>query len=207
MPINFTVVASFFWGDLHYMRHIMACLMAQIHRDFDLYITMKVKANVEPNMEMIHAAADLAKLPPHRIKWFWDGDDASGGARQMHDGLVNSPKDYIVWLSGDNIVFPEWLLNHARNFEKNPNCISVINTHHLWRSDGYRGILPRQLVYGQVDRLNYALPTKLARDIDAYGEWCEKIPHSDWLTFEYAAKMNKQQIEWVKDQPPCAIHI
>jgi hypothetical protein len=66
---------------------------------------------------------------------------------------------------------------------------------------GLLGVLPKRLVYGEMDLLNYVLPLEFARRLKVFGPDEERIAHADWIAFERCAR--EAAIVWHKDQSVC----
>jgi hypothetical protein len=112
--------------------------------------------------------------------------------------------DYIAWLNVDNLVYPEWLQNHADNIRASAGCISVVNVDY-WHKDNYYNHLPNgELYLGKMDLLNYVLPTAIAKQVDAFCQADECDPCADYYAFARARAL--ASIVWIENQPTCGGH-
>ncbi len=182
--------------DVHFLPHALAGLMNQEFKDFELVVTMKSGTGVVPDV-----TGKYSNTLPARYYYLPAND--TGGNRERRFGLHVAQGRYVAWLSADNLVYPNWLSNHARNIAERDGAASVINTHH-WHRGGYQGVMPGSLECGRIDLLNFALPTGLARRTDAFGPATEYAITSDWFAFEPCAR--ESGAVWHPDQPVCACH-
>src|SRR5262249_5940011 len=156
-------------------------LLNQSFRDFETIIVVDGEEPLQL-FDPVHVCA--GKLTAQVV---YRPRSSTIGFRERHYSLQLARGEYIVWLNADNLVYPDWLANHANNVRANPGAISVVNIQY-WQRQDYWGVLPKNLAYGELDLLNYALPLELARREKVFGTFEEHIPHADWLAFERCAR-------------------
>lgn len=84
-------------------------------------------------------------------------------------GLELATGRYVCWVSHDNLLTPLFLEAHARNFEKEPEGVSLVNVDYFAREMFLMGKTPRGwrdlggLEQGDLDLLNFCVPTDAAR--------------------------------------------
>jgi hypothetical protein len=66
--------------------------------------------------------------------------------------------------------------------------VSVVDID-LWKQDRYYGRYPRRLAASKIDLLCFAVPTELARRVDAFGGASSRVYAADWLTFDACRKL------------------
>lgn len=103
-------------------------------------------------------------------------------------GLTRAEGDYVCWVNHDNLISPDYLRTHARNIRRRPGCLSVVDID-LWKEERYRGRFPRGYRCGKIDLLCYALPTEIARELEAFGPEVERLYAADGKLFEAAARV------------------
>lgn len=200
--MTFSVVVSGYWADQHYLQHAIHGLMRQNFKDFEVIVTIRLKEG------MVRLAHDNVRntIP---CNWLYTDHDHSfskgQGNRERSLALRQAMGSYVTWLSIDNLVYPNWLSCHFENFQKNPDLMSFVNIDYF-RHGHYYGKLPTSIAYSGVDLLNLALPTDLAREIDAFGPEMEREECSDWRVVERALKKGGKRYSWNPEQPICACH-
>ncbi len=103
-------------------------------------------------------------------------------------GLKQATGEHVVWVNHDNIIFPGYLEAHAKNFEAEPNCVSVVNIE-LNTKNYWARCLPKEPIKrSHIDLMNFAMPTKVAIEIDAFGEQHAELYAADWEVFDQARK-------------------
>lgn len=95
--------------------------------------------------------------------------------------------EYICWVNHDNLIHPEYLASHQYNFDQNPNCLSVVDID-LWIGNRYHGIYPRAFQRSKVDLLCFSMPTRTAKQINAFGGTASNVYAADWIAFDAAHK-------------------
>jgi hypothetical protein len=193
----FSVVVTIYEGDQVFLPRAMTGLLNQSFKDFEVIVVVDGEAPLRP-YDPHHVCG---RTVPARVVYRPRSDTI--GFRERHYSLGLARGQYVAWLNGDNLVYPNWLACHRENVTENPGAISVVNVQY-WRHHDYRGVLPTALAYGQIDLLNYALPLALARRADVFGPAVERIPHADWLAFESCAR--ETPVVWNPAQPVCACH-
>jgi Glycosyl transferase family 2 len=193
----FSVVITVYEQDQIFLPRAMTGLMNQSFRDFEVIVIVDGEAPLQPYdpRRVCHKTVPVEIVYRPRSNTI--------GFRERHHSLGLAKGEYIVWLNVDNLIYPNWLQNHHDNFGESPGAISVVNIQY-WLKQDYWGVLPRGLVYGEMDLLNYALPLELARRLNVFGPDVEHTPHADWIAFERCSQ--RAPVVWHKEQPICACH-
>ena len=193
----FSVVVTVHEADQIFLPRAMTGLLNQSFRDFEVIVVVDGEEPLRP-YDPLHVCG---KTVPARVEY----RPRSGtlGFRERRFGLSLARGDYVAWLNGDNLVYPNWLACHAENLAGAPGAISVVNAQY-WHREDYRGVLPTGLAYGHIDLLNYVLPRELAARADVFGPAVERVQYADWLAFESCARV--APVVWNRDQPVCACH-
>lgn len=196
MAINFTVVVTGYRGDFHLLPHCVNALIRQSMQGFETIIVLK-----DEHMRKIPRC--IAALTRKGVLFTNETD--TFGNNERHLGMLEASGDYVAWVNADNLVYPDWIANHAKCFEQHgSNAISVVNCHY-WGKDGYAGILPRSLQFAEMDLINFALPIGVAREIDAFGVvGGGDDMGSDSHVFDAACAYATPR--WDKNQQPCCAH-
>ncbi len=183
--MKFSVIMST-WGTWDLTRHAIASLIPQTHRDWELILVSD--GDMNPVVDVFLRVFE--HFPDKRVEVVCSPRvDGIWGNRARRLGLDYCQGDYVCWVNHDNIIFPDYLASHARNVEKSPGCLSVVNIE-CWVRSRYYGVFP----FGEprltkIDLMNFAMPLSVAREIDAFGPAMEKIHHADWLSYEAASKL------------------
>lgn len=194
----FTIAVNAYENDIKMLPHALNGITHQIFRDWEVIVTVKCADKTllpfDVGLQCRHLPARVIYCSPNGLF----------GNPERHIALQNAKGKFITWLSADNVVYADWLLNHWANFAGNMSGISLVNIHY-WRPEfGLASVLPKVLTRGYVDLLNFALPVGLARRVDAFGSWVEQESCSDWFVLERC--MKEALVVWRRDQPPCAAH-
>jgi glycosyltransferase involved in cell wall biosynthesis len=195
--MQFSVVITVFERDQIFLPRAVSCLMNQTFRDFEVVVVVDGDTPLEqyePNRIF------GGKLP---VRVVYLPRSSTIGFRERHHSLELVHGEYVAWLNVDNLVYPNWLQNHFTNIRDCRGSISVVNIQY-WLKHDYWGVLPKALAYGELDLLNFALPTALAREEKVFGPTEEHIPYADWLAFERCTK--KAPVIWDRNQSICACH-
>jgi glycosyltransferase involved in cell wall biosynthesis len=195
--VFFTVAITVYDKDQMFLPRAITCLLNQSFQDFEVVVLIDGETPLTP----YDPSAVCAKALPAQV--VYRPRSRTIGFRERHHALQLAQGDYIVWLNVDNLVYPNWLLNHHTNVCKDRGAISVVNIHY-WRLQDYWGVLPRALAHGEMDLLNYALPLELARKLNVFGPDVEHIDHADWIAFERCSR--EAPVIWHREQPVCACH-
>jgi hypothetical protein len=126
------------------------------------------------------------------------------GNRSRWYGTQIARGSHVVYFGSDNVIFPNYLANHAANIEENPHCISLVNIDY-WQGIRHLGKVPTGLAVGQCDLLCYALPTDVARECQVFGSEVETVREADGLALE-ACTRQLRQVLWDREQEVCGIH-
>lgn len=200
--MKFSIIMSV-WQPWEYTRHALASLIPQVHQDWELILV--ADGEMSPVVDIFLRAFShwperrIVTVDSPRVEGIW-------GNRARRLGLDHCQGDYVCWVNHDNVVFPDYLSSHARNIEKTPGCLSVVNIE-CWVKSRYYGLFP----FGEprltkIDLMNFAMPLGIARQVDAFGPAMEKIHHADWLTYEAASKLIP--VERVPEKAtPVGIHL
>lgn len=203
MP-KFSVILSHYWGDWHFIGHAFQCLENQICKDFEVILMGQCREESDFQWATNHINNSIPNMTfPHSVHL--SKTDGFWGNTERGHGLQHATGEYVVWLNGDNLVYPNWLSNHLENFAVNKDPISLINID-WWQWGRNKGKLPVEIRYGGVDLLNFAMTTELARKSDAFGLWIQHVLTSDWHVLEKAILQEKATLYWNRDQPVCAAH-
>lgn len=193
----FTVVVNVYDAHQVFLPRALTGLLNQACKDFELLVVVDGEEPLAPYDPRELCRQTVPARVVHRPRSRTDGH------RERHHALALAGGAYIAWLNADNLVYPDWLLNHYRNVARSPGAVSVVNVQY-WRGPLYRGVLPRALAVGELDLLNYALPLDLARRLNVFGPDVEHLRYADWLAFERCAR--EAPVVWDRAQPPCACH-
>jgi Glycosyl transferase family 2 len=193
----FSVVITVYEGDQIFLPRAMTGLLNQTFKDFEVIVVVDGETPLRPYDPHHVCGKTIPATVVYRPR------SNTIGFRERHHSLQLVRGEYVVWLNGDNLVYPNWLSCHHENLAGNLGAISVVNIQYWLRHD-YWGVLPTALAYGHLDLLNYALPRELARRANVFGPDTERIPHADWIAFERCAR--DAPVVWKRDQPVCACH-
>jgi hypothetical protein len=193
----FSVVITIYEADQIFLPRAMTGLLNQTFKDFEVIVVVDGETPLRP-YDPIHVCG---KTIPANVVYRPRSNTIGFRERQYSLQLVRG--EYIVWLNGDNLVYPNWLACHHENLANHPGAISVVNIQY-WQRHDYWGVLPTVLAYGYLDLLNYALPRELARRASVFGPDTEHIAHADWIAFERCAR--DAPVVWNRQQPVCACH-
>lgn len=193
----FTVVITVYATDQVFLPRALTCLRAQQFQDFEVIVVVDGDEPLHP-----YEPERLCKgFLPARV--VYRPRSRTTGFRERYHGLGLAQGRYIAWLNVDNLVFPDWLARHHTNAIRQPGAVSVVHIHY-WHLAEYWGVFPRELAYGQMDLLNYAVPVELARRVEMFGPQEEALTFADWVAFERCARA--APVVWDPHQPPCAAH-
>lgn len=193
----FSVVITIHEGDQIFLPRAMTGLLNQTFKDFEVIVVVDGDTPLRPYDPRHVCGKTIPATIVYRPR------SQTIGFRERHHSLELAKGQYIVWLNGDNLVYPHWLQYHHENVADNPGAISVVNIQY-WLKQDYWGVLPTALAYGHLDLLNYALPLDLAKRANVFGPAVEHCPYADWLAFESCAR--EASVIWKRDQPICACH-
>lgn len=193
----FSVVVTIYEGDQIFLPRAMTGLLNQTFKHFEVIVIVDGEEPLRP----YDPHRVCGKTVPATIAYRRRSNTL--GFRERHHALSVAQGQYIAWLNGDNLVYPNWLACHYENVMENPGTISVVNIQY-WQKHDYWGVLPTALAFGQIDLLNYALPLDLARRANVFGPAVEHIQYADWLAFESCAR--EASVVWKREQPVCACH-
>ena len=85
-----------------------------------------------------------------------------------HAPLSLAAGKYVCWVNHDNVIAVDYLKVHRENFDRQSECISVVDID-LWVGNKYHGCYPRAFQRSKIDLLCFAVPTKTAIEVDAFG--------------------------------------
>src|ERR1044071_5287294 len=120
-PMRFSVVISMFDGDRRFLPRALTGLLNQRFRDFELLVVVDGEcrlADYDPEGACGSVLPTKVVRVPHNGMW---------GFRGRHLTLPMAGGQYVAWLNVDNLVYPNWLLNHFNNVLRQPGAISVVN--------------------------------------------------------------------------------
>ena len=123
----------------------LASLAAQIHRHFDVLVTVH-----NDDLEASARVESLARetVIPEAIRFI----PVSGGGRShpLNVGLAEATGDYICFLDDDDLAMPDWLAAFARALSNNPGAVvRSVTQSQAWTTDG--GIEPIRAI-GPIER-------------------------------------------------------
>lgn len=193
----FSVVVTVYDKDQIFLPRVATGLLNQTFKDFEVIVVV----DGEERLREYDPERVFGKTVPATV--VYQPRSGTLGYRERHHSLKLVRGEYVAWLNGDNLVFPNWLQCHHENVTSSPGAISVVNTQY-WLKQEYWGVLPRSLTFTNIDLLNYALPTDLARRMSVFGPDTEREHHADWLAFESCTR--EAPVIWNRDQPVCACH-
>lgn len=183
--MKFSVIMSA-WEPWRDICKAVGCMLSQSHSDWDLVVVSDGDPDpiisVARNSQKHHSGGSIQVVSCERAAGLW-------GNRARRLGLDYCVGEYVCWINHDNIVFPDYLSAHARNIEKTPGCLSVVNIEY-WTRHKYFGRFPLGTPrLTKIDLLNFAMPLEIARQVDVFGPATERIHHADWLGFEAASRL------------------
>lgn len=200
MP-KFSVCVTIWDGDIGYLPHLVECLALQAVRDFEVLATIKTEYSPVVN----RARSILLACRVKQTSTVVTPNDDKYGNTERRLMLEQAQGEYIMWVNADNLLYSDYLTNHLKNIQKyqtqtgESDCISVVNISNWYQKEKKCADLPIDFAKNQMDLLNYCVPTKCAREIEAFsGDRYEE----DWYVFEELHKF--LPIVWNKPQPVCA---
>lgn len=196
-----TVVITVCEKDHTHLPHCIQSLMNQTNRNFETIVMIDGYALSYDPVPMTMRLCEMSGTVGTTV--FTVKQDTCGYAQRSHALIDHVRGSHLLWLNADNLVYPRFIETHYDNINKNPDAISVVNIHY-WLKDHYWGVLPRAFLCGNLDLLNYCLPTELARKVNACGEYAKNGGEEDWFTLERA--MKHAPVIYNKDQEPVAAH-
>lgn len=128
------------------------------------------------------------------------------GNMARNAGVYKAIGEYICWVNHDNVLFPDYLLAHHENFEKHPNCLSLVRCEVISRGK-YLGMLPKsEMRVGAIDLMNFAMPLSKAREIDAFREENAMNYAEDYNVFTEASRTLRIVRNEARWETPVGIH-
>jgi glycosyltransferase involved in cell wall biosynthesis len=123
----------------------LASLAAQIHRHFDVLVTV--------HTDDLEASAQVESIArktviPKATRFI----PVSGGGRSrpLNVGLAEATGDYVCFLDDDDLAMPDWLAAFARTLSDNPGAVvRSVTQSQAWTTDG--GIDPIRAI-GPIER-------------------------------------------------------
>jgi len=201
MP-EFSIVMSAFtpWWPIEYS---LACVVAQSHEDWELLVV----PDGDPDEFARSQVEKIVRKWKYRVRLL-DCQRREGcwGNVARNTGTHEATGRYICWVNHDNLIFPDYLKRHMSNFRemKDGNGISVVPID-LKSKGNHLGRYPKgRLRLGGIDLLNFAMPTNVAQEIDAFGEKHAHVYEADWLLFQRASQTLPVRID--ECQTPAGIH-
>ena len=201
MP-DFSIVMSAFqpWWPIEYA---LACVAAQSFEGWELLVV----PDGEPDKFAKKQVEKLVLKWNHRIRLIeCPRREGCWGNLARNTGTHEATGRYICWVNHDNLIFPDYLKRHMQNFQKmkDGNGISVVPIHLKHRGE-YFGHYPKDRIrLAGIDLLNFSMPTKVAQEIDAFGEKHAETYEADWLLYQRASQTLEVRIDDCKT--PAGIH-
>ncbi len=173
------------WEPWNLTEHALMCVWLQSHKNWELILVCD--GEPDENVRLVHRR--FQKRCPGRSKLIVaDRRPGCWGNIARNIGLKQAKGDHVVWVNHDNLIFPGYLEAHANNFTKEKNCISVVNIE-LTTKNYWLGVYPKDPIKrSHIDLLNFAMPTSVAIEIDAFGEQHATLYAADWEVFDQARK-------------------
>lgn len=191
----FSVVISTYEPHNHFIARVLFMLAQQTCRDFEALIVQDGKdaSPLESYARQVQAHYDLnvsvSRLLPSPF-----GNETRRFGAQMARG------DYVVWLSADNLILPNYLQQHADNIAAQPGCVSVVNVD-WWQKGKFGGTMPTGLGHGEVDLLCWSCPAAIARQLDVF-----KSENRDADGEAFTACSQNAAVVWNVDWPVAGCH-
>jgi glycosyltransferase involved in cell wall biosynthesis len=201
MP-EFSIVMSAFqpWCPIG---HALGCVISQTFEDWELLVV----PDGEPDEFTVTQVTRLIQKWKYRIRLLSSSRrEGCWGNPARNTGTHEAEGRYICWVNHDNLIFPDYLKRHMGNFSamKDGSGISVVPIE-LSSRGKFLGRYPKQRIkLGGIDLLNFAMPTKFAQEIDAFGEKHAETYEADWLLFQRASQSLPVRID--ECQTPAGIH-
>ncbi len=185
---HFSVVTSLF-GGFDLLARMGACLVAQRHSDWEWVVV--IDGGDPDEVKQVRALQrEFALQAPHQPLRVFSVPRAEGCygnvARQF--GLQQATGRYVCWVNHDNLIWPDYLTTHAVAFERDAAAISVVDIW-LWKGGRNHGRFPRGFARSQIDLLCWAMPTELARTVDAFSSAEAQEYAADWGCFDRARRL------------------
>jgi glycosyltransferase involved in cell wall biosynthesis len=134
--MHFSVVITVYDKDQLFLPRAMTSLLNQTFEDFEVLIMVDGETPLSP----YDPKEVCSRTLPAQV--FYGPRSNTIGFRERNRSLTLAKGQYIAWLSVDNLVYPNWLLNHYANVRDAPGAISVVNIQY-WLKQNYWGVLPR----------------------------------------------------------------
>ena len=167
----------------------LACVLAQTHAEWELLVIVDGPAprrGFAPKrvVGQLHARFGERRVEVRHLP------RAAGcyGNVGRSAGLSEARGEYVCWVNHDNLIAPDYLAAHHENAKRTPGCVSVVDID-LWKGDRYYGCFPRRLAASKIDLLCFAVPTELARRVNAFGGNAARVYAADWLVFDACRRL------------------
>lgn len=187
MSSTFSIVMTVFqpW---ELLPRAITCVLRQEHPHWELLLVVDGPPPRGPFAPKKVVEQLRRHSPGRRIELF-ELPRAEGcyGNAGRNFALEKARGDYVCWVNHDNLISPGYLAAHAKNVEKQPGCLSVVDVD-LWVGDRYHGVYPRRFARSRIDLLCFAVPLPTAREVNAFGDEAQRIYAADWLTFDACQK-------------------
>lgn len=201
MP-DFSIVMSVYepWG---ITERALACVYAQAYANWELIVCYDGPPGSDASVQV----RKLERLCPRRVREIYcSRRPGCWGNPARNEGTHAARGKWIVYVNHDNIIFPGYLTRHAEILTSftNGQGISVVPIQ-LKAKGNYLGLYPKDPIrISHIDLMNFAMPTHVAQQVDAFGERYSKVYSADWNLFEDASSLLSYKVD--ECQTPAGIH-
>jgi glycosyltransferase involved in cell wall biosynthesis len=199
---DFSIVMSVFepWNVAEYA---LACVNLQKHQNWELIVCY----DGEPHDSVLLQVKKISRMCLGRVREIrCSRRPGCWGNPARNEGTHAARGKWIVYVNHDNVIFPDFLSRHfgILSTYHNGNGISVVPIE-LKAKGRYLGKYPKDPIrVSHIDLMNFAMPTHIAQQVDAFGEKWATTYEADWRLFESASQLLPYKVD--QCQTPAGIH-
>ena len=186
-PPLFTIVCTVF-ERANLFPHLLWSVLQQTFEDWELVVLEdgehpRVRQAVDHLRERVPETTHNVTLVP---MFGPQGRVGKYGNPLRRRGLELARGRYVCWVNHDNLLHPGFLKAHMRNFEDQPEGVSLVNVDYFTQEMYYMGKTPRgwrgieALEAGDLDLLNFAVPAQAAREHGLFAPAHDALPAAWW---------------------------